>query len=388
MTALLTLFFFLLIISFLVFVHELGHFLAAKAIKADVKAFAIGFGPTLLKKHYKGTNYMIKLLPLGGYVELEGEQTSEGPNSFRNKSFLQKTFVLSAGVIVNTFVAVALLLVNLQVNAYNFELLKFADHTFTHTEKQVEGFPLQVTGFAENSIAQEVLQENDTIIAFNNEPIQSYPQFRELLKANQGKEITLGLIDLQSYDTRDVKLTLGQENADGSILGVSLFYPPELGKPVYFIDYKNDVVSAFANTYDLFVYQFKAIGGIIRNAQETGNYEELSQTVGGPLALAEGVNRVVEVRAFQSLFFLTGLISLSLATINILPIPALDGGQIAVAAIESIRRKRLSDDTLAKFNFAGFMFIIALSLLITFKDVIQFDILGGLAKLFGAILGR
>lgn len=388
MTALLTIFFFLLIISFLVFVHELGHLVAAKLIGADVKAFAIGFGPTLIAKDFRGTRYMIKLLPLGGYVELEGEESSIGPNSFRNKNFLQKTFVLSAGVIVNLLVAIILFYVNLSMNQFNFEVLKLADHSFTNINKQEEGFPLQVTGFLEGSVAQDILKEDDTIIEFNNEPIQSYPQFRELLKENQGKEITLGLIDLQTYDTREVRILLGNEQSDGSILGVSLFFPPDLTQPIFFVNYKNDLVSAFANTYDLFVYQFKAIGNIFRTAQETGNYDQLSQAVGGPLALADGVNRVVEVRAFQSLFFLTGLISLSLATINILPIPALDGGQIVVAGIEAIRRKKLSDNTIGKINLIGFLFIIGLSILITFKDIIQLDILENISRLFNSILGR
>src|SRR5438105_4150320 len=118
----LTVFFLLLNISILVFVHELGHFLAAKISGIPVQEFAIGFGPKIVSKTMGGTIYSLNLLPIGGFVQLEGETEDLGPNSFRNKKFRYKAFVLLAGVTMNILLAIVLLAFFLNLNGYKFAL--------------------------------------------------------------------------------------------------------------------------------------------------------------------------------------------------------------------------------------------------------------------------
>src|SRR5260221_13647235 len=129
----LTVFFLILIVGVLVFVHELGHFLAAKLSGVTVNEFAIGFGPKLFSKTLKGTKYAINLLPLGGYVQLEGENEDIGPNSFKNKRFRVKAFVLLAGVFMNLLLAVILLGFYLNSNGYRFAVPKLVEFTFSGT---------------------------------------------------------------------------------------------------------------------------------------------------------------------------------------------------------------------------------------------------------------
>jgi RIP metalloprotease RseP len=210
-----------------------------------------------------------------------------------------------------------------------------------------------------------------------------------------GEEVTFNLINLDG-DREDRLVEVGERRDDGSILGLIFRYDAGIDyvpvtfsdRLTYFVQYKNNLLSPFSFTYDAALYQILGLGNIISESFETGDFEEVSQSVGGPIAVANLVDDVVDLGIFESLVPLTAFISLSLAIFNILPIPALDGGQIAIAFVEKMRGKLIRDEIVEKINLVGFAFLIIFSILIFVKDINQFNVIEGLFEFFGNIIGK
>lgn len=358
----------LLVLTLIVAVHEFGHFITAKFFKMDVKEFAIGMGKVIWKKHYKGTNYAIRLLPIGGFVELEGETSTSNPNSFRNRPYYQKVIVLSAGVIMNMVLAFILLAGYLSANSYRFPITKLVDYQFTNVESQEVYTPITVVNVAEDSPVKDSFASGDVIVELNGYAFKNYDDFFKKLEEVQGKEASFTLIDLNTFLTREVQLVVPFKSENGAILHINLDTPDQ---EAYFIKYKPSIVSGAAMTYDIFVYQIRALGGIFSNAFKSGNYTEVSQSVGGIVQVAGTVNTLVVLSDYSFLVALIAFISISLAFFNILPIPALDGGHILIITIERITGRRLSDKAIGIITTAGFALLILLAILVTFKDIVQ-----------------
>lgn len=467
MDFLLTIFFFLLIIGFLVFIHEFGHFAAAKLTGVPVKEFAIGFGPILFSKEFHGTKYRLNLLPLGGFVSLEGEEEMDSPNGFRSRSFPVKLAILLGGVTMNFIAAVIFFGIFLLQNNFANILPTITDFEFKNTEVNKEFYPIitsiendgtflenidsiysinneeidsiqefekiilssrgeniqvetfnldtlglessetvvpsnlfysaLITSVGEESFGEKYFEVNDTILEINGESFSNQQEFFAMLEDSQGQETSFTIISEDGVE-RGVQVgLLPSKNEEGVILGVGLNfsinginyipYSQDENK-IYYVQYKKNLLSPFAITYDLGVYQIKAIGELVSNAFRTNDFSEVAQIVGSPVAVGSTIGDVVEVRVFGALIFLTALISLSLAMFNVLPIPALDGGQIVIALIESIRRKKIPDEIVNRINFVGFIFLMALSVLIIGKDLFQFNILQDIADAFRRVFGK
>lgn len=373
---LLTIFFFVLILGFLVFVHELGHFTAARLTGVGVKQFALGFGPILKEKKKGETRYQLRAIPLGGFVELVGEHDTKTSNGFRSKGFFPKAFILSAGVLMNIIFAIVFIMVNLLLQDFWFSVPKFTTYQFSNVEKQVEAFPITVVGFAEESASKDDIDEFESITAINDEEYETFEEFRELLKKYAGEEVEMEFIDLDTLEFYTKEVTLGEEDEDGNVLQAALFYDSEANRPSYLMLYEKEVFSSIAQSYDITIYSLKSTGVILKDAFSTGDYERASDVAGSPVQLGEQINEFVEYDAYLGLFFLTGIISLSLAIFNILPFPALDGGQIVVAGIESIIRRPIPDNIVNGVNMVGFSFLMLFSLALIAKDLWQSDLLG------------
>jgi len=389
MTFLLTILIFALIITVLVSIHEFGHFAAAKLSGVAVQEFAIGFGPTIFKKHYKGTDYKFNIFPLGGYVQLEGETDAANPNAFRNVRLRVKAFVLLAGIVMNLILAIFLLQIYLSNNNYRFAIPSLVDYQFTNTQFQQKYYPLIVSFVDPEGPSVGKFEENEAIVAVNNVEFSSMAEFLQILKDNQNQEVDFKLIDFQTFEISKRNITLGAADENGSILKVGLVpYDSQSGKKTYFLKYNEGLSAGAFMTYDAFIYQFKALGGIFSNAFSTGDYKEVSNSVGGLPAIGNQVGQLVEFQAYDVLIPLTALFSVNLAMFNILPFPALDGGQLLFAVIEKIRRKKFSDQFLNRINFGGFVFLMSIGLLVTLKDIIQLNWLGNIVEVIKSVLGR
>lgn len=389
MTFLLTLIILLIIIGILVFAHEFGHFITAKLAKVDVKEFAIGFGPKIFKKQYKGTHYKLNLLPIGGYVQLEGEEDSNSPRGFRNQKLRVKALVLLAGVFMNLLLSVFLLGIYLNNNGYRFAIPKIVEYQFTNTQSEQAYFPLIVSFVDPEGPSVGKFEEGEAIVGVNNFVFDSMDEFLQFLKDNQNTTAEFMFINFDNFEISKRNIPIGTENEDGSILKVGLVpYDSQSGRTTYFIKYNETLLSGVSMTYDAFIYQFKALGGLIGDALSTGDYQEVSNSVGGLPAIGNQVGQLVEFKAFEVLVPLTALFSVNLAMFNVLPFPALDGGQLLFAVIERIRRKKFSDSFLNRVNFIGFALLMGLGLLVTLKDIIQLNWITSIGDFFRSVLGR
>ncbi|GAB4286103.1 MAG: RIP metalloprotease RseP [Candidatus Dojkabacteria bacterium] len=468
MDAFLTIFFFVLIIGFLVLIHELGHFLAAKVTGVKVNEFAIGFGPKILSYKFHDTDYQIRLLPLGGFVSLAGEKDASVQGGFRSKSLPVKTFILTGGVIMNFIGALIFLGIFLNTQDSRISLPNLVEYTFTNTVKQETYYPIGISSVPEGEGFSNI-SEGDVIVAINDNKITSASDFATRYSSLEGNRATVTFFDLQTFETTNKEVVFGEfsngnffeivvtevvnedsnlkvgdrivginnkffqsysefislrdqfagsevifnllnysgeleerlvnisQEGESGMLGIFLDREDSLGwtplssfenRAIYFLEFKQDLITPVTFTIDLTMFQLEGIGNLLSDAFTRGDFTEASQALGGPVAVGGVVNDVVEFRAYDSLIFITALISLSLAIFNILPIPALDGGQLMIAIIESVRRKQLKDETIEKINFIGFLFLIFLSLLIMAKDIVQLDIISGASDWIQKVFGK
>lgn len=389
MTALLTIFFFIVILGFLVLIHEFGHFAAAKLQGIAVFQFAIGFGPIIYEAEYKGTRYQIRALPLGGFVELEGEHSKEVENGFRERPFYQKFIVLIAGVTMNFLFAIIFLFANLIIQDYRITIPDFVDYDFSNVESQESAVAIRITSVVEGGNSDGQLEVDEFIIGIGGTRFESESEFLSLVAESELQTREFEFLNIDTFETYERNVEVGEADEDGRILQVGYFGREGLlDQPIYYLKYEKSLLSPIAQAFDLSAYQMLALGDIIVSSAEEGDFSEAAETVGGPVAVGNSVREVVELEVFEVLFFLSAMISISLAVFNILPIPALDGGQIVVAAIESVRKKRFSDDKIRLINGIGFAFLMSLFVLTFIKDLFQFNVIGGFIDLISSALGR
>jgi regulator of sigma E protease len=365
---------FILVIGLLTFVHELGHFLAAKAIKAGVEEFSLGFGPQLFAKKYKGTLYCIRILPLGGYVKIKGDgdpqikekkkkESGLDSGDLRSKPRWQQAIVMLAGITMNILFAVSMYYIVLASSGWHMYLNgSFKDFKPTGaviTRERVED--VTYTSLVEGGNAESAgLPAEGTIKSVNDKEVMYSDDLIPLLKENSGKNVKLNVCTTSNCVVYDVPVS-----NEGTI-GIAY-------RSNYYIvlSYSDSKITAgfshMINTLRLVGIQFS---NLFIQAKTTGNYSELSTSVSGPI----GIYFVIDY--FKNLGFVSFIgmmadLSLSLAVMNILPIPALDGGRVLILAIEGILRKDLNDKVKTIIINGSFIFLMLLVILIMIKDVLN-----------------
>lgn len=379
----------ILVIGLLVFVHELGHFLAAKLTGTMVIEFAIGFGPLLWKKHWKGTDYMIRALPLGGYVRMEGDdgEVTESQSNYLNKPILSKVFILVAGVTMNFILACLLLAIYLAHSNYLTGFQKITEYNFIGTS-EVYDIPraVYVAKTIEGKPAYDKLTVGDAIISINGEGIDSLDSFLGILDANQGKEISVEVFSTDTFDYKKVVIMLdSKETEDDSILGIAPIFD---SNRYYYLKYPQSVFSGVSHSVNAFGYQIKALGDMLSKSLHDRDVAPVADQIGGVVAVTDIVGDIVSINAYSAIINLTALFSLSLAFVNLLPIPVMDGGQVVLEIIQSIRRKRFSTNTLGVINTVSFAFLILLFVVITLKDIAKIDLLNNIISGIKSVFGQ
>lgn len=383
MSAVLTIILLVAVFCLLVFVHELGHFLAAKAVKIPVEEFALGFGPKLWSKRYKGTVYRLNIIPLGGYVKLfgEGDQSQADKNAFGNKRFREKFLVLVAGVCMNLILAALLFAIYLPASGFRTQVVKITDFNFLLANTSAY-YPVVVTLVEPGGPSASKLNVGDAIIGLGGERFSNYEQFKSILANNAGNSLLVETIDLVSGEIsqKEVNLRKGTEALLG--IGISLSQ-----YEFYDLSYPASIVSALAHTYNMAAYQLPAISELIGRSLRESDPSYAAQSVSGVVGVSAVVGELVAAEQFLQIVNLSALISLSLALVNLLPLPILDGGQVVLAAVERLRRRKISERVLGFVNSASLIFIILLTVAITLKDLWQFNALGNIVESVRKVLG-
>ncbi len=331
----------ILIFCILIFVHELGHFLAAKSLGVRVHEFAIGMGPKIYGKQKGETLYSVRLFPIGGFCALEGEdKSSEDDKALSNKPAWVKLIITVAGAFMNVLLGLLLLFL-------------------LYGSIQSVAVP-EVATVAPGSMAEQAgMMPEDTIIRFNGKVINTV---RDLYwEKEQWMEGDAHVVVRRAGEK--INLTLSpDEQAEQNTLGITL-----LAK-------ENNLWLTVKNGFcDTAFYGKVILSSFVDLIRGKIAFSSMS----GPVGIVSEIGSAVEATAqngwagFMNLLQLTILLTINLGVFNLLPIPALDGGRIFFILVEMIRRKPLPPEKEGMVHFVGFALLILLSIVIAYMDVLK-----------------
>ncbi|MBQ9314594.1 MAG: RIP metalloprotease RseP [Clostridia bacterium] len=401
----------IIVLGTLITIHEAGHFFVAKACNVKVHKFAIGFGPKIFTKQGKETEYTLRLIPFGGFVQMEGEEeASEDDRAFNKKPIWQRVLIVAAGATVNiVFALIVYFFISTSTNIYyGTTITSLANDTPEYIsglrsgdkvvrvngKKALVGYDIErmiekskkdeflfevernnniqeidvkipistkgllgirydkdrnVAGIVEDTPAYTSgLQSGDKILEINGITINSWEQISEIINKIPDSDITLKVArNNQEIDIHTKTISTTDRFYN---LQFDAIRPAGFDSIIYAINETGDYFSA---TIDGIITLFKG---------KTENVEVM-----GPVGIAE---QITSTSSFLEFFYLMSAISLSLGIFNLLPIPALDGGKILILIIEKIRRKPMKQETEAKLTLIGFSLIILLAIVVTSTDII------------------
>ena len=323
------------ILGFLIFIHEGGHFIAARLCKVKVEEFAIGFGPKLWEKKGKETKYILAAIPFGGFLKMYGEEGKDsGEGAFNSKTVLQRFFIVAAGATVNVI----------------FGLLLYFILSFS-------------TGYNMSTNVSVILPEADVSLSSNVEVGDKIIQVGER-KIRIKNDLSKALEDCNG-EYIDVVV-----DRDGEIKTFSI-------KPVQYMDenYILGVQVAMAEDgtlqerlYYSFWETIAFIGDMFYNIKQLFTGKLGIDKLAGPIGIS---NVIAESNSWYDFTYLLAFISVSLGLTNFLPIPALDGGKMVLLAVEGIRRKPIDEKVEESIQSIGFLLLIGLAIFVSINDLIS-----------------
>lgn len=364
----------LVVLVILIVVHELGHAIAARRNGVGVEEFGIGFPPKAWSKKLKnGILLSINWLPLGGFVKLQGENDEANQEGdYGSATFWQKTKILFAGVLINWLVAVLIL-----TGLAFVGLPKIFDHQFSvPNDTQIVVKPVFISSTVEGYPAESAgLEPGDVLISFADEPVGSVEQLVNTSLEHKGEAVTV----VYERDGEQNQKTLTLRDADESVFGATLAQQQAIkatwSAPIV------GVVTTAQFTWET----LKGIGQLLSDIAsglvlQLSNDEATKQaaserlgrvgdSVAGPIGILAVIFPAAEQAGIIQLLFLTAVISLTLAVMNALPIPALDGGRWFVTAIFKLFRQKLTREKEEYIQGVGFIVLILLIILVTVSDV-------------------
>jgi regulator of sigma E protease len=360
---------FILILAFLVLVHELGHFFAAKKSGIAVEEFGLGFPPTIFKKKIGETHYSLNAIPLGGYVKIKGEdgEHNEEQDSFGAQPIWQRIIVICAGVLMNIVAGWLLLVILFMVGAP----LELDDSIPSHYVKHRE---IVITDVLEDTpAATSGLLPGDVLLSIDEINMNKIALFQDYISNLEGKATTI------VYERGGVEETIAlapeilQQITNHPIIGVALSEVGVVRFPIH-----KAFVAGTQSAVNYLDRILSAFGSIVAQVWKG---DGLGNSLGGPVAIAVATSDVLDL-GFSHVVIFTAVLSFNLAIINILPFPALDGGRLIFLAVEAIRRKPSRQEVEAWFHRVGFVLLMVLAIVITYKDLVRF---GG--RIWEAVLG-
>lgn len=407
------------LLGFLILIHEAGHFFIAKLFKVKVHEFAIGFGPKIWTKQGKETKYELRLIPLGGFVRLEGEDTkSEDERAFNNASISKRMAIVAAGAIVNIVFGILV---------YFIIMASIGNNVSTVVDSTIPDFAAEQAG----------IYAGDKIDEINDEKIKTKTDIDNILQNSNGEELTIQIE--RNNEEKEIKLIPTEKETKSTGIYVSSSNSGESATQVVQIDEgsaaakagieTNDVITKFngvdvresadklieaiqtceSNTaeveierngekitlnleLDLIPTYYLGINFKMAENNFTNNvyyaffktgdflgsiFENIKMLFTGKVGIDQmmgpvGISSVVsQTTGFVDFIYMLAIISISLGVTNLLPIPALDGGKLLILLIEAIRRKPMKEELEIGIQMVGFIILISLSIFISYKDILR-----------------
>ena len=347
----------------LVLIHEFGHFLLAKKFGIKVEEFGVGIPPKIWGKKIGETLYSINLIPYGGFVRLLGEDEpntlsgSEKSRDFRAKPVLQRILVVAAGVVMNLFLAWILF----------YTVLIFQDFKIIYPTLDQAAF----IGYVENNFPAQAagLEAGNRILQVDGKNVVNFEDARNFIKEKNGAEVTLKISDIDGNNQKVLKVTPKKSDKGEYLIGVAF-------TPIPFKEYKTPSEKLFSGiNYSFYLTKVTFLGlGRTFNSLFSGDFKSASNDVTGPVGIAKVTNNIISIGADAVLPYLwfVGVISLTLAIFNVLPIPALDGGRLLFLYIEAIIGKKVKASLEKTIHSVGFAILLSLAVLVTYSDIKKF----------------
>ena len=364
----------LIVLVVLVAAHELGHAIAAKRNGVVVEEFGIGFPPRAWSKKLKnGVLFTLNWLPLGGFVRLQGENdAATGKGDYGAATFWQKTKILFAGVAVNWLIAVVLFTILALTGLPRI----IENQVSIPGDTRITTSPVQVgTVVADYPAAKAGIEAGDAIVMVDNEIITSTSLLIEKTQANRGKTIPV----VYQRDGVDHTVDVALRDADNSVFGATLGQRETIqatwSAPLVGIATTGQFTWVTLQGLGELVGNF--FGGLARQVapdeavrqQGSEQLDRATNSVSGPVGLVGVIFPAASEAGPTQMVFLAAIISLTLAVMNTLPIPALDGGRWFTMALFRILKKPLTKDREERIQGTGFLVMMGLFLLITIGDV-------------------
>lgn len=296
----------ILVFSVLIIIHELGHFILAKLNGVKVEEFSIGMGPKILGIKGKETEYLIKALPIGGYVKMLGEEEkSLDERSFSSKSPGRRLSIIAAGPLMNFIFAILIFAIVGSIKGFFIPVVSKVD----------QNLPAYYSG----------IKENDKIISINNKKIRNWEDFSSEMYMSKGESVNIGIE--RNNEIKIINVTpVKDENQNKFVLGI---YPTLLENPGIFKSLEYGV----NQTITIIKQVFGAFKSLFTGKASADDF-------GGPISIIRVSTKVAEAGIVPLITF-AAFISVQLAIFNIIPFPALDGGWIFLLLFEIITRKKL-----------------------------------------------
>jgi membrane-associated protease RseP (regulator of RpoE activity) len=332
----------ILIFSFIVFFHELGHFLLAKMNGVEVNEFAVGMGPAIYSREYKGTKYAVRIFPIGGFCAMgEDDEATESPNNFNNKSVWARISVIAAGPVFNFILAFIFSVILTAMVGYDKPVVSGVE----------EGYPAAEAG----------IQAGDTIVKMGGKRIHLFREVSVYNQFHQGEEVAVTY--RRNGEEKTVTLTPKEDKELGyERLGIS-----SSGYE------KANLLTALQ--YGVYVERFW-INTTLESLKMLVTGKVGIDQLLGPVGIVDVVDdSYKESRSYgfmavlAQLLYIAILISANLGVMNLLPLPALDGGRLVFLFVEAVRRKRVPPEKEGYVHLVGIACLMILMVFVMFNDI-------------------
>lgn len=323
----------LIVFATLIVIHEFGHFIVAKKTGVAVEEFSIGMGPLLLDKNYNNTQYSLRLLPIGGYCQMQGEDSEDNDEgSFMSKPPIIRFLIILAGPLMNLILAwIFFIIIGLSIGVPT-----------TMINNVMNNYPAQRAG----------LKPGDEIISINNEKINDWNEMSQIIsKADKKMDISV------HRNGKLVQLTMKPRydaSTKRNIIGI---------EPVLSHDFFVSLKWGISQVYDVSKSILTALGMLLFKGFNLNGFV-------GPVGTINFIGKVAKT-GLLNLMNLSAVISINLGVFNLIPIPALDGSKLLFILIEMIRGKPIAPEKENAVDFIGLIALLAFSALITYKDIIN-----------------
>ena len=344
---------FIIVIGILVFIHEFGHFIAARLCGVGVKVFSLGFGPKILKKRVGRTQYCLSAIPLGGYVKMVGEEPGAtlAPEdikaSFTHKSLLQKSIVVAAGPFFNFLLAIFIFYI-----LYQFAGIYLAKPVVGEV---MEDTPALTAGIRAGDVIKEI----------NQNKIESFEDIARIISASSGEQLEI----IVERDTRLKAIVLSPVLAPGKNL-----FGEEIEKYVIGIVGTGESFHKSLNPFAALWHSIKDTYGLVKltilSVGKMINGSISADNLGGPLMIAQMAGEQAKAGIMSFVWFIA-LLSVNLGIINLFPIPVLDGGHLLFFGIEAATGKAVSDKLREKLVQLGAAVLVALMVFVFYNDIVR-----------------